>query len=110
MAAVEGGKSVRTPVPASYIIHFSIILEALNYVKFHNFMTSTISEPTEKKIAPISPDFNTQAIESIKKKEIIEPLYEAGSPSVTPPLTENINNAGVGQATPSSENLPEVNQ
>jgi len=89
---------------------FVLILAWIIFSVVHNFMTSTISEPTEKKIAPISPDFNTQAIESIKKKEIIEPLYEAGSPSVTPPLTENINNAGVGQATPSSENLPEVNQ
>ncbi len=78
---------------------FVLILAWIIFSVVHNFMASTISEPLEKKISPISSDFDTQTIENLKKKEKIEPFYGEevnSSPSaiVENELPENATSSG----------------
>ena len=48
---------------------------------YHNSATSTISQSLDLNIKPISPDFDTQTIESLKTREQITPLFETASAS-----------------------------
>lgn len=43
---------------------------------YHNSVTSTISAPLDKNILPISPNFDTQTIDNLKKRDKILPVYE----------------------------------
>ncbi len=42
----------------------------------HALNTPTISENINMQITPISPTFDTKVIDSLKKREVITPLYE----------------------------------
>ena len=60
---------------------FLIIMIWIIFSIYHNSATSTISETLDLNIKPISPDFDTQTVESLKKREQITPLFETASSS-----------------------------
>lgn len=57
----------------------SFILVALWVVFsiYHNFVSSTISNPLSVQIQPIEPSFNSKSIKDIKERQQIEPIYES---------------------------------
>lgn len=71
---------------------------------YHNVVTSTIPEATSIQIVPISPSFDLQAIERLKKRQMIEPLFEI-KPSISPTATKEAEI--IPEATDSAQqNLP----
>lgn len=61
---------------------------------YHSGINSTISEDTTQNIAPIAPNFDTKAIDKLKTRERIVPLFELGNPTPTPislPLAAPLN-------------------
>lgn len=59
---------------------------------YHSAINSTISETTSKNISPISPVFNTKAIDKLKKRQKITPSFELGNITPTPialPILKN---------------------
>lgn len=63
---------------------FIIVVCWIAFNVVHNSITSTISENLAVQIIPISPNFDTQAIERIKKRQKISPLYEIDNQSSLP--------------------------
>lgn len=58
---------------------------------YHNFVTSTIPTTLNVRIQPINPDFDTKAIENIRQRSEIVPIYEVSGQVVTETSpTENI--------------------
>jgi hypothetical protein len=60
------------------IILASIFVLSMIWIGFnlwHNAVTSTISQPLNADIQDISPDFNTNSIQILKKRTYIDPLY-----------------------------------
>jgi hypothetical protein len=53
---------------------------------YHSYITSTIHEPLSTLIQPISPKFNTRAMQHISQRQVTNPTYErtAGISSPTP--------------------------
>lgn len=43
---------------------------------YHNSIERTVSKTVTAEVVPINPDFDFQTIENLKKREIIQPLYE----------------------------------
>jgi len=43
---------------------------------YHNSIESTVSKNVSVEVVPINPDFDFQTIENLKKREVIQPLYE----------------------------------
>ena len=61
-----------------FILAFTAF-SAMGWVGFsihHNFATSTISKDLNANIIPISPDFDLQIIDSLKKREHTTALFE----------------------------------
>ena len=55
---------------------------------YHNLKQSTISDAINQEITPIDPTFNLQTIESLKKRQIVDPVFELETlptPSVSSP-------------------------
>ena len=50
---------------------------------YHNLVASTISSPLSVQIQPISGTFDTGAIENIKKRIEVEPIYQISTSSET---------------------------
>ena len=44
---------------------------------YHNAVTSTIPQATSIQIAPIVPTFDTKTIDSLKRREIVAPVFES---------------------------------
>lgn len=51
---------------------FIVIVAWISFSIYHNLIFSTISQPTAERLEPITPEFNTQTIENIKKKKIVQ--------------------------------------
>lgn len=51
---------------------------------YHSAVSSTISKNVRQDILPISPSFDLQAIEGLKKREKIAPSFDLGSVTPTP--------------------------
>lgn len=62
---------------------FVLVVAWIIFTIYHNAATSTISEPLDINIQPIDPNFDTQTITELKKREKILPLYELGGPTPT---------------------------
>ncbi|MEK7559267.1 MAG: hypothetical protein AAB521_03105 [Patescibacteria group bacterium] len=55
---------------------FALIAFWIGFNIFHNLAVTTISEPIEKNIIPISPSFDVKTINVIKNRQNVAPLYE----------------------------------
>jgi hypothetical protein len=68
---------------------FIFVLTWIGFSIYHNIVTSTISQPLNVQIAPITPTFDTNVIDSLKNKDIVLPLYELSTPAqaATPPAS-----------------------
>jgi len=70
---------------------------------YHNYTTSTITDPLTIQVVPIAGSFDTNAISKIKDRQLINPLYQSQnqgavtSPTPTP-----------ATPTPTVENGPSV--
>lgn len=78
---------------------FVLIFAWVVFSVLHNFMNTTISVPTEQKIAPISPNFDLQAIKKIKSRETIEPLYELKAAAQPSPVIASETEQSLSQGT-----------
>ena len=74
---------------------------------YHNSATSTISQSLDLNIKPISPDFDTQTIESLKTREQITPLFESQKETIpTPPVNEPTKPSSASGQIEEGGNLP----
>lgn len=53
---------------------FLLSIAWIAFSVYHNFISSTIPETLGTNIAPITPSFNTDAIEQLKKRKRIAPF------------------------------------
>lgn len=51
---------------------------------YHSAVSSTISETTNKNIAPIDPRFDTKTIDRLRERQRITPVFELGNTTPTP--------------------------
>jgi len=86
---------------------FIFVLVWIGFSIYHSIIASTISEAVNMQILPINPNFDTKTIDSLKKRQNISPIYEAGvtvetpTPSPTPEaLQAPIATQSASQATP----------
>jgi hypothetical protein len=93
---------------------FVFVLVWVSFSIYHNVVTSTISEPLNIQIAPITPNFDTSTIDSLKNREKVSPIYElsipvqnvtipaslSASPIVITPVNPIGNSTGTEQSTP----------
>ena len=49
---------------------------------YHNSVKSTISDSVSMQISPLSPSFDTNVIDKLKKRQTITPVYQSGSTSL----------------------------
>ncbi|MEM4270945.1 MAG: hypothetical protein QXO70_02515, partial [Candidatus Pacearchaeota archaeon] len=68
---------------------------------YHNSVSSTVSKNISTEIVPINPDFDFQTIEELKKRKIIDPVYELS------PQTLSSSTNTDAQATSSASQEPE---
>ena len=67
---------------------FIIVMVWIAFSIYHNSASSTISQTLNVTIKSIKPDFDTQTIEALKKREQITPLFGSKAqetPTPTPP-------------------------
>ncbi len=60
------------------LLLLSILIVTIAWIGFnlyHNVVTSTISEPLQQDISPITPSFNTSIISLLKTRQFIQPQY-----------------------------------
>lgn len=60
---------------------FVVIVFWIGFNIYHNLAITTISEPLEKNIIPISPNFDLKSIEAIKNKASVQPIFETEAAS-----------------------------
>lgn len=63
---------------------------------YHNLKQSTISDVISQEITPIDPTFNLQIIESLKKRQTVNPVFEletSSTPNPSPSSNLNAKNA-----------------
>ncbi len=56
---------------------FVLIVAWIVFSIYHSSVTSTITETVTKEILPISPIFDQDAIDAVKQKGKVAPVYEA---------------------------------
>ncbi|MBI2031517.1 MAG: hypothetical protein HYT08_02770 [Candidatus Levybacteria bacterium] len=71
---------------------------------YHNSVNSTVSKNIAAEVVPIDPDFDFQTIENLKKRDIIQPVYEL-SPVTTPSSPINVINQATSSATEEPANI-----
>ncbi len=79
---------------------------------YHNSVKSTISDSVSMQISPLSPSFDTNVIDKLKKRQTVAPIYQSSStnqlpsvketPVVTPPI---ISSSSATQEASSGGNL-----
>jgi hypothetical protein len=68
---------------------FIVIVCWIGFSIYSRAVTSTIDEATTKQTAPIQPSFDTATINSLIKREKVEPLYQSvGLVTPTPQIEE----------------------
>lgn len=81
-----------------YIIYLLISLSMLAIVwvifsVYQKSITTTISEKIQTDISPIKPDFDSKIIESIKRRETIEAVYD--TQEIKPQSVKTSSSSGV---------------
>jgi hypothetical protein len=67
---------------------FICVIAWIGFNIYHNAITSTISPAEISQITPINPDFDTKIISQLKKRERVEPFFQATpSSSILPTPT-----------------------
>jgi hypothetical protein len=66
------------------ILLFIFTLISIGYNIYSNTVTSTIPEDVSQDILPISPTFDTKAIDKLKFRESVVPSYDLNSVNPTP--------------------------
>ena len=61
---------------------FIFALAWIGFSIYHNIVTSTISDPLNMQITPITPIFDTNTIGSLKNRARVSPIYELTVPVV----------------------------
>lgn len=61
---------------------FILVVAWIIFNIYHNSVASTISDTLNIQITPINPSFDTKAIEAIKKRDRIEPIYNLSNSEV----------------------------
>lgn len=56
---------------------FILVVIFIIFSVYHNSVTSTISENLNIQITPISPTFDQKTISNLKKRDKVEPLFDA---------------------------------
>lgn len=82
---------------------FIFVLVWIGFSIYHSIVASTISETVNMQIAPISPNFDTKTIDSLKGRQSILPIYDADVVVETPTLTPTPTVSQVPIATQSAE-------
>ena len=72
---------------------------------YHNSIESTVSKTITAEVVPINPDFDFQTIENLKKREVIQPLYE-----IKPSNSSTTISQGVETSSPSANQEPIITQ
>jgi len=62
---------------------------------YHNSIESTVSKTVSAEVVPISPDFDFQTIENLKKREVIQPLYEISPVNSSVPAPAEVETSSV---------------
>lgn len=75
---------------------FLMVIAWVIFNIYHSSVTSTISDTLNIQIAPINPTFDKKAIEAIKNRENIQPIYDLSNSSLATP-----------RPTPTSSQTPE---
>jgi len=60
---------------------FIFVLAWIGFSIYHNIITSTISVPLSMQIAPITPNFDTSIIDSLKNRKKVLPVYQLSVPT-----------------------------
>ena len=63
---------------------FIFVLVWIGFNIYHSIMASTISETVNMQISPINPNFDTKTIDSLKGRQNVLPIYDAGVTVETP--------------------------
>lgn len=72
------------------ILLFIFALAGIGGSIYHSAVSSTISEVINKDISPITPSFDTAAINKLKERETIIPSFELGNIAPTPIILPNL--------------------
>jgi hypothetical protein len=83
---------------------FIFVFAWIGFSIYHNIITSTISTPLSMQITPITPSFDTDTIDALKKRANVIPVYEistlvqngnvSASPSANTVTTAPVNPVG----------------
>jgi hypothetical protein len=79
---------------------------------YHSSVTSTISDTLNIQIAPINPTFDKKAIEEIKNRDDVQPIYDLSNSSLATPAptatpTPTATTSGLTLQTESNESSSE---
>ena len=74
---------------------FIVIVAWIIFNIYHATASSTISESLNRNIIPINPNFDTKTIDSLKKRQIITPIYTLSNnnPVIEEPINISSNSA-----------------
>jgi hypothetical protein len=70
----------RNDVLMILIPSFIFALAWIGFSLIHNITASTISETLDTQIAPISPNFDTNTVDSLKLRKNVAPIYQLTVP------------------------------
>lgn len=75
---------------------------------YHNSVTSTIPQALSIQIAPISPDFDKEIMEKIKKRKVVQPSWEFEKKAEEKSATSQAEQIIPQQASPSANQTEET--
>lgn len=67
---------------------FIMVVAWIIFNIYHSSVTSTISDTLNIQITPINPTFDKKAIEAIKNRDDVEPIYDLSNSTLAKPLPE----------------------
>lgn len=67
---------------------FIMVVAWIIFNIYHSSATSTISDTLNIQIAPINPTFDKKAIEAIKNRDDVEPIYDLSNSTLATPIPE----------------------
>lgn len=73
---------------------------------YHNFVTSTIPENLNTQILSISPNFDLKTIESLKSRNVVDPIYQltaTNESSIEPTPSESLVEVSSSSANQASQ-------
>lgn len=87
---------------------FVLVLIWIALSIYHNAVTSTIPQALSIQIAPISPDFDKETLEKIKKRKVVQPSWEFEKKSEEKSATLEAEQIIPQQASPSANQAEET--